>query len=47
MFVDYEKAFDSLHRDGLCNILGAYGVPTIIQKLSTLQNSSTINSVAQ
>jgi len=29
-FVDYEKAFDSLHRDSLWNILRAYGVPNKI-----------------
>jgi hypothetical protein len=29
-FVDYEKAFDSLHRDSLWRILRAYGVPTKI-----------------
>jgi hypothetical protein len=30
MFVDYEKAFDSLHRDSLWRILRAYGIPSKI-----------------
>ncbi|XP_052231488.1 uncharacterized protein LOC127844930 [Dreissena polymorpha] len=27
VFVDFEKAFDSLHRDSLWKILGHYGIP--------------------
>ena len=26
-FIDYEKAFDSIHRDSLWQILRAYGIP--------------------
>ena len=32
-FVDFEKAFDSVHREGLWNIMGAYGIP---RKLITM-----------
>ena len=28
MFVDFAKAFDSLHRGKIKNILSAYGIPT-------------------
>ena len=27
-FVDFEKAFDSIHRESLWNILGSYGIPS-------------------
>ena len=30
VFVDFEKAFDSLHRDSLCEILRHYGIPQIL-----------------
>ena len=32
-FVDFEKAFDSIHRDGLWNILRMYGIPQHIVDL--------------
>uniref|UniRef100_A0A3P9MG11 Reverse transcriptase domain-containing protein n=1 Tax=Oryzias latipes TaxID=8090 RepID=A0A3P9MG11_ORYLA len=32
-FIDFEKAFDSVHRDSLWRILRAYGVPTHMIKL--------------
>jgi hypothetical protein len=30
IFIDYSKAFDSIHRDRMFEILKAYGLPNII-----------------
>ena len=36
-FVDFEKAFDSIHRDSLWNIIRRYGIPAkLIQMVKTL-----------
>ena len=32
-FVDFEKAFDSIHRDSLWRILRAYGIPLCIVQI--------------
>lgn len=29
-FIDFKKAFDSVHRESLCKILRAYGIPSKI-----------------
>ena len=32
-FVDFEKAYDSMHRDSLWSILRAYGIPQRIVQI--------------
>ena len=36
LFVDFEKAFDSPHRDTLCRILRAYGIPQKIVNVTKM-----------
>ncbi|RUS68624.1 hypothetical protein EGW08_023614 [Elysia chlorotica] len=45
-FVDFEKAFDSIHRDSLWRILRAYGIPEKIVLLSTLEDLDFADDLA-
>ena len=38
-YVDFEKAFDSIHRECLCRILRAYGIPQIVLVINSFYNN--------
>ena len=40
-FVDFRKAFDSVHRDKMMNILSAYGIPDELAKAISLLYENT------
>ena len=43
-FIDFEKAFDSIHRESLWKILRYYGIPT---KIVNLRNESFLCTVGK
>ena len=42
VFIDFSKAFDSVHRDRMFDILSAYGIPgTIVKAIKLMYDNSS------